>query len=79
MASQELIGYAAAIIRERGIAQSELTPAILGEVLCEAVRRMDAMVGEMTEGRTDRSREAIAMMGRQIYWACRLDQAGIAA
>jgi len=40
----ELINYAKNITAERGIAQADMTPAIMGDILKEAVRRMDVAV-----------------------------------
>lgn len=40
----ELINYAKKIVAELGIAQADMTKEIMGEVLKEAVRRMDAAV-----------------------------------
>ena len=40
----ELLNYAKKIVAERGIAQADMTKEIMGEVLKEAVRRMDAAV-----------------------------------
>jgi hypothetical protein len=40
----ELINYAKTIVAERNISQAQMTPALMGEVLKEAVRRMDAAV-----------------------------------
>lgn len=75
----ELISYAKAIVVERGLSQEQFTPAICGEVMQEAIRRMDRLTTEVLEGRTDRAQEVVAGMAKQIYWECRLNRVGIAA
>ena len=59
----ELVGYAKAIVRQRGIAQADMTPAIMGEVLQEAVRRM-----EMLCERYQNSREMQEGFAAAIYF-----------
>lgn len=54
----ELINYAKTIVDERNISKAQMTPAIMGEVLKEAVRRMDAAVTRYT--RNEQAQIALA-------------------
>ena len=66
-ATPELIHYAAMITKERGIKESDMTPALMLDVLREAVRRMGKIAIEFTEGRTDRAEKMRRSLTTSIY------------
>ena len=66
-ATNELTAYAAAIVMERGITENQMTPALMGEILTEALARMDKLVMEVTEARTYRAREFFRPFSAAVY------------
>lgn len=57
----ELINYAKTIVAERGITQSEMTHEIMGDVLREAMHRMDEAVTRFAENKDAKSAFAEAI------------------
>jgi hypothetical protein len=66
-ATPELIDFAATITKERGIKESDMTPALMLDVLREAVRRMEKVATEFTEGRTERAEKMRRSLTTSIY------------
>ena len=56
----ELIKYAKAIVAERGIAQTDMTKEIMGDILKEALRRMDKAITRYVESKTAQGAMAMA-------------------
>ena len=49
MIPADLANYAKSIVRERGISQAEMTKEIMGDILKEAMRRIDRAVTRYIE------------------------------
>ena len=58
----ELIAYAKAIVKERGIKQADMTEEIMGDVLKEAVRKMDEAIDKFNA-------QYCGQESRNCFWA----------
>jgi hypothetical protein len=63
----ELANYAKKIVAERGIAQADMTKEIMGEVLREAMRRMDRATTRFLE-----DKQAKTALAEAIYFGVKI-------
>jgi ubiquinone biosynthesis protein COQ9 len=59
----ELVNYARSIVLERGIKKENMTPELMGEVLQEALKRMDKAVSRFLA-----SEAAQAAFAKAVYY-----------